>query len=244
MTIFSIVLHRILIAIVAVIFVIAFWHWQKKCKPFRSHRSKPVILGITKAVTISATYLPPSSLSLSSPEAKSTEIDPSVLKLYRQQVNERKKYLTAVPELQDYFVLYNTLVPEVFCRDLVRIGFIGDGGKWICNPSRIRDIPECVVYSLGIANEPSFEESFQNFTQYTCLLRSLDKDAQNQRTMERITAANGVFMKALITSKTDKAASRYSLKDVLSTFGDTRIDILKIDIEGAEFLIQDELISG
>ena len=32
--------------------------------------------------------------------------------------------------------------------------------------------------------------------------------------------------------------------DVLSTFGDTRIDILKIDIEGAEFLIQDELISG
>uniref|UniRef100_A0A914P0F9 Methyltransferase domain-containing protein n=1 Tax=Panagrolaimus davidi TaxID=227884 RepID=A0A914P0F9_9BILA len=173
----------------------------------------------------------------------SNEIDQNVLNLYREQIPQRQKYLLQVPNMQDYFELYNTLVPEVFCRDLVRIGFIGDGGKWICNPSSVQSLPECVVYSLGIAEDPSFEESFQNFTQNKCLVRSFDKDLQSSKTMKRISAANGIFMKALIAGKTNKSKNHYTFKDIMNTFGDTRVDILKIDIEGAEFDIQDELIS-
>uniref|UniRef100_A0AC34FRP8 Methyltransferase domain-containing protein n=1 Tax=Panagrolaimus sp. ES5 TaxID=591445 RepID=A0AC34FRP8_9BILA len=173
----------------------------------------------------------------------SDEIDQNVLNLYRQQIHERQQYLQNVPESSDYFLLYNILVPEVFCRDLVRIGFIGDGGKWICNPSSVQSLPECVVYSLGIHNEPTFEESFQNLTNLKCMLRSLDKDEQNETTMNRISVVDGTFMKATIAGKRNESMNHYTLKDVMETFNDKRVDILKIDIEGAEFDIQEELIS-
>uniref|UniRef100_A0A914Q7Y8 Methyltransferase domain-containing protein n=1 Tax=Panagrolaimus davidi TaxID=227884 RepID=A0A914Q7Y8_9BILA len=134
-------------------------------------------------------------------------------------------------------------LPEVFCRNLVRIGFIGDGGKWICNSLNVQSSPECVVYSLGIRDDPSFEEKFQRFTGNKRLLRSLDKDAQNSSTIQRISAANGKFMKALIAGKTNELTNHFTFKDIMKKFGDKRVDVLKIDIEGAEFHIQDESIS-
>uniref|UniRef100_A0AC35FSE3 Methyltransferase domain-containing protein n=1 Tax=Panagrolaimus sp. PS1159 TaxID=55785 RepID=A0AC35FSE3_9BILA len=171
------------------------------------------------------------------------EIDENILDVYRKQIPQRQQYLLQVPESNDYSVLYNTLVPEVFCRNLVRIGFIGDGGKWICNPLNVQSSHECVVYSLGIRDDPSFEEEFQRFTGNKCLLRSFDKDAQNSSTIQRISAANGKFMKALIAGKTNELMNHFTFKDIMNRFGDKRVDILKIDIEGAEFDIQDELIS-
>ncbi|KAI1697267.1 methyltransferase domain-containing protein [Ditylenchus destructor] len=139
--------------------------------------------------------------------------------------------------------LYNALVPEVFCRDMVRIGIVDDGGKWMCNPHKMRKMRNCTIYSLGINNEPSFEESLQTYVGHQCSLRCIDKDDQTPETIQRIKESNGVFMKALIDATTVESKSQYSFSDLLYVFGDNRIDILKVDIESAEFLIEDQFLS-
>ena len=102
---------------------------------------------------------------------------------------------------------------------------------------------ECTIYSLGINNDPSFDEKLQRFLNKKCKLRSIDKGAQKEGTLKRIQDANGVFMKALISGTTNRSNDQYTFKDILQEFGDNRVDILKIDIEGAEYAISDELIS-
>ena len=53
--------------------------------------------------------------------------------------------------------------PEFICPFERRIGRLGDGGKWICDPHRITmqsqtsDKPDCLVYSIGSNGDASFE---------------------------------------------------------------------------------------
>ena len=58
-----------------------------------------------------------------------------------------------------------------------------------------------------------------------------------------VSDVNGKFITALISNETDKANNKYSFKELLRNFGDDKIDILKIDIEGSEFAIADEILS-
>ena len=141
-----------------------------------------------------------------------------------------------------WLILYNVLVPEVFCRDLARIGTVSDGGKWVCNPVQVRNFATCVIYSLGINNEPSFEAEFAKFTDNKCSIRSFDKNNQKPETIKRIKNSNGTFMKALIAPEVNQTAGSYTIKSLMEKFDDERIDIFKIDIEGFEYLIIDQFL--
>uniref|UniRef100_A0A914XYW4 Methyltransferase domain-containing protein n=1 Tax=Panagrolaimus superbus TaxID=310955 RepID=A0A914XYW4_9BILA len=88
------------------------------------------------------------------------EINEKIAKKYKQQSYERHKILNERIEAEAYGILYNALVPEVFCKNLIRIGSVGDGGKWACNPVNMLNWPKCTIYSLGMNNDPSFEETF------------------------------------------------------------------------------------
>ena len=88
-----------------------------------------------------------------------SEPDDYTVGYYQRHTEARRKALCR--SSVSYGILYNVLVPEVFCKDLVRIGVIGDGGKWICNPIRMLAMRKCTVYSLGTHNDPSFEVDFQ-----------------------------------------------------------------------------------
>ncbi|KAL7563625.1 hypothetical protein ACA910_013365 [Epithemia clementina (nom. ined.)] len=53
----------------------------------------------------------------------------------------------------------NNYEPEISCQHEQRLGQLGDGGKWVCDPYRIAAKPTCLVYSVGSKNDFSFEES-------------------------------------------------------------------------------------
>ena len=57
--------------------------------------------------------------------------------------------------------VWDLYAPQVSCPDLVRIGYIGDGGKWICGTTwlaeKAKTSQKCVIYSFGINIDSTFE---------------------------------------------------------------------------------------
>ena len=53
----------------------------------------------------------------------------------------------------------NNYEPDFVCQHEQRIGQLGDGGKWVCDPHRISGQKDCLVYSVGSNNDFSFEKS-------------------------------------------------------------------------------------
>uniref|UniRef100_A0A914QYX2 Methyltransferase domain-containing protein n=1 Tax=Panagrolaimus davidi TaxID=227884 RepID=A0A914QYX2_9BILA len=172
-----------------------------------------------------------------------TEIDEAILIKYQQQALIRRQILNEKIDSDGYGILYNVLVPEVFCKNLIRIGTVGDGGKWVCNPTSLMSFESCTIYSFGMNNDPSFEEDFQNFLKNKCQLRCIDKDDQNPATMDRLKIVNGGFKKAFIGPRKDESINMFQISDIMAEFDDQKIDILKIDIEGAEFDNLDNILS-
>jgi len=57
--------------------------------------------------------------------------------------------------------------PNFSCPFELRIGANGDGGKWVCDPHRIKRIAkehgDCLIYSVGSDGDFSFEEAVQKY---------------------------------------------------------------------------------
>ncbi|PIO70123.1 hypothetical protein TELCIR_08032 [Teladorsagia circumcincta] len=129
-------------------------------------------------------------------------------------------------------VLFGAIVPEVFCPNLVRVGTVLDGGKYVCNP---RLIPEnCSIYSLGIDNEISFDKAIQEFNNFTCKIYGYDKATTNNVTLSEYEKINGKIEKLELASKTNASANEYFLGDLVQRNNDTFVEILKMDVEGQE----------
>lgn len=60
---------------------------------------------------------------------------------------------------KDGYFYQNHYEPEFVCLHERRVGRLGDGGKWICDPHRITNQDDCLVYSVGSNNDFSFEQS-------------------------------------------------------------------------------------
>ena len=58
---------------------------------------------------------------------------------------------------------------------MLRVGRVFDGGKWMCNPLKVRHFDDCVMYSIGLNNEISFEEHLQQLLHNKCKIRAYDK---------------------------------------------------------------------
>eukprot|EP00930_Biecheleria_cincta_P092874 TRINITY_DN8293_c0_g2_i1.p1 TRINITY_DN8293_c0_g2~~TRINITY_DN8293_c0_g2_i1.p1 ORF type:complete len:354 (-),score=7.99 TRINITY_DN8293_c0_g2_i1:27-1013(-) len=52
--------------------------------------------------------------------------------------------------------------PTFSCLDTRRIGFPGDGGKWICDPQKISKQKTCLVYSIGSCGQYDFEKGMRD----------------------------------------------------------------------------------
>ncbi|KIH67781.1 hypothetical protein ANCDUO_01886 [Ancylostoma duodenale] len=96
-----------------------------------------------------------------------------VREYYAKQAAARVRGLDAISRSSlRYDNLYNALVPEVYCPDLVRVGNVLDGGKYVCNP---RVMPKyCRIYSLGLREDISFDREIQEFNNFTCRIHGYD----------------------------------------------------------------------
>lgn len=122
------------------------------------------------------------------------------------------------------------IVPQISCPTVIRIGTVSDGGKWICNPWRIPN--PCIIYSLGINFDASFEQEMFTISNGNCRIYSFDIYNQDEKLFSSF---NGIFKKWNITAVTNENQSEYAILDIVRYFSHTKIDVLKMDIESSEF---------
>jgi len=53
--------------------------------------------------------------------------------------------------------------PQLRCVGDQRLGNVGDGGKWVCDPDCLLEKGKCLLYSFGSNNDFSFETSMKGY---------------------------------------------------------------------------------
>ncbi|KAJ9151820.1 hypothetical protein NKR23_g2752 [Pleurostoma richardsiae] len=130
-------------------------------------------------------------------------------------------------------------------HEIERVGRMGDGGKWVCGMSRYETLPKerpCIVYSFGVWEESSFENELLSRTH--CEIFAYDFSVVDFGVqLEPDNRARAHFMQAGIAGKTNESQTPpfYSIADLMKKNGHDYIDILKMDIEFAEFEALDGL---
>lgn len=189
-----------------------------------------------------------------------TQLERSEL-IWKRSLHQRQAWISTVvgtsnnlslvnPWDEKHYVLFwNYFPPSFNCPYSVqRVGFIGDGGKWVCGLELYEQDENvksggggnkpCIIYSFGVANESSFEAEMLARTD--CLVYAYDYSVKTigfpvEPTNPRVTfKAVGIGNKNLGKFRT--------LKYLMEQNGHEWIDILKMDIEGGEYAALDKVM--
>jgi hypothetical protein len=161
-------------------------------------------------------------------------------------------------------VFWDLYEPIYNCHNRVRLGRIGDGGKWLCNLDRLISRPSCIIYSFGSNGEISFEEDLIKETLQKCLVHVFDPvihsvlgnnrffngpsafDLSSSMNIPRIvwhTTGLGSKDSVLETARFGKM-NVARLSTIMKQLGNTFIDVLKVDVEGYEWEAFEEIFSA
>lgn len=129
---------------------------------------------------------------------------------------------------------FNIISPYLICPEtaaLVRYGNEGDGGKMLCDISKLPS--DCVVYSLGSNGDYTFEKSIIKGSH--CTVHTFDctyngQDIDERHTYHKICVGQGGPMFR-------------SWRNLTADLGHAHVDVLKMDIEGHEASVIAELTS-
>lgn len=138
--------------------------------------------------------------------------------------------------------------PSFNCpHDLERVGQLGDGGKIVCGMSRYeKECPgpssktnparELIVYSFGVDDDSSFEAELLHRTNARIWGYDMSVNSWAEQIPE-YQYPRASFEKVAIGKETDMKASPpiITIQDLMKMNGHSYIDLLKMDIEGAEF---------
>jgi len=143
-----------------------------------------------------------------------------------------------------YWTLWDFFLPLFDCpHDISRIGRMGDGGKYVCGMQKISQKPEVVIYSMGVSDDSSYEAALLESAPtaqvygYDFSVASWGPQIEDVPALKQ----RAHFFKYAIGSKDDHGPGSdpdfqvYTLDTLMKQNGHTWIDILKVDIEGAEF---------
>ena len=185
-------------------------------------------------------------------------------KLWMRSLDDRSRMLSESfnkePDrrIQDFIYPYNIwdlFRPTFFCPfDLERIGKLGDGGKWVCGMSRHEALApgpsseaspdkSIVVYSFGVEHDSLFEAAL--LARLNVEIWGFDYSV-NGWAKEVPPNSRAHFAKAAIAEKTDRVQSppKLAVHDIMADNGHHFVDIMKMDIEGAEFQALDALMDS
>ncbi|KAJ7607687.1 methyltransferase domain-containing protein [Roridomyces roridus] len=140
----------------------------------------------------------------------------------------------------DSYILWDFFIPAFSCPFPVsRVGDMGDGGKWVCGLERATHQSSCVIYSMGVDKQSSFEKEVLEQGK-DCQVYGFDfsvSDWGPQLRGDAQFSSRTHFYPWKIGAVDNHAANpkEYSLQGIMKELGHDFIDILKIDIEGSEF---------
>eukprot|EP01066_Platyproteum_vivax_P018568 Platyproteum_vivax@DN7569_c0_g1_i10.p1 len=139
--------------------------------------------------------------------------------------------------------------PTLSCPYPARVGQIGDGGKWVCNPLEIlkkkqQDATQfgtsgkVLVYSLGSNNDFSFEKEIHEMYEGNVEIHTFDQGAPSNEPHFLQYHTNKIVAVGA------EQGTDQSLKALREQIGhsDQNIDILKMDIEGGEYEVLKTLV--
>lgn len=141
--------------------------------------------------------------------------------------------------------VWDFVAPSYNCPwDLQRVGRIGDGGKWLCGMAKfVESKRPCVVYSMGVRDESTFEEEMIERT--NCMIYAYDPAVSEmgpQMTAEALKSV--VFTQAYVGAENKPTANppMYTLTEMMKMNKHTYIDVLKMDIEYYEFEVVEQFL--
>ena len=126
-------------------------------------------------------------------------------------------------------------------HEIERIGSLGDGGKWVCGLSRVAKKPDCVVYSVGINHESSFEAELLSRTTgcqvwgYDFSVDKFGPEVQDVPSLLGRAHFKPYGLAGTNAHGPNDVHKMYTLKSLMQLNGHKYIDILKVDIESWEF---------
>jgi hypothetical protein len=129
----------------------------------------------------------------------------------------------------------NNYEPDFVCRHERRIGKLGDGGKWVCDPHRIQAKKDCLIYSVGSNGDASFERAVQSDIGSHCEIHTFDFGDYNATVVEQ--APGVVYHRWGLSDTTSDGVRKFkTMQETVELLGHTgrTIDIFKIDCEGCE----------
>ncbi|KAJ7041152.1 methyltransferase domain-containing protein [Mycena alexandri] len=157
------------------------------------------------------------------------------------RIGANKPTLYRFPEpFSAFYTLWDLFAPVFSCPFSVwRVGTMGDGGKWVCGLERATTQPNCVVYSMGVERQSSFEQEVLRQSE-RCQVYGFDFSVSEWGPELRAdTAVNSRAhfypWKMGGVDNHDASPKEYSLQGIMKELGHDFIDIWKIDIEGSEF---------
>lgn len=140
--------------------------------------------------------------------------------------------------------------PQLSCPDVMRIGKIGEGGKWVCGLSQLSNDLTCVMYSFGISTDISLEVEILQRT--NCIIHAFDPTVGNlpvnnwnaltEQQRNRIyfhKTALGIY-----SGTSEMHSLNEQLLDIMHRLGHTFINLLKVDIEGGEWSVFNNLFEN
>lgn len=147
----------------------------------------------------------------------------------RKQVHQIQNKLNRNSESISQFFSKNW-EPTVHCAFAQRIGNVGDGGKWVCDPHKLQTnntVP--LIYSFGSNGDFSFEISIKQLIP-NAEIHTFDLNVY--QCPKNICT----FHQVIIGDELNNATK--SLYTVINELGhrERKIEILKIDVEGSEFI--------
>lgn len=132
----------------AIVIIVLFISCHSICaaQDAAGQQSRPTTQGLSEAVKCLDETAPPASACIdkSLMAQRRAVLDQEVMSLYSSWSSCN---------------LYNLWEVVARCPLEARVGRLGDGGKWLCNPKRLLNKPSCVIYSFGSNGDTSFEDA-------------------------------------------------------------------------------------